>query len=151
MEVLMPDIKRQASVAWEGSLTEGQGTLSVTSGVLQDVPVSWGARTESQQPVTSPEELIAAAHSSCYAMALSHVLSQAGHKPDRLAVSSDVSAELGPDGLKIKASRLSVRGRVPGIDQATFEQLARQGEASCPVSAALRGNLEITVEAVLDR
>ena len=150
MEAPMADITRRADADWTGSLTEGRGSVSVLSGVLKGASISWRARTEAQEPVTSPEELIAAAHSSCYAMALSHVLGQAGHAPERLSVSSEVSASLSADGLKITTSKLRVRGKVAGLDQRQFEEFARQGEAGCPVSNALRGSLAITVEAVLE-
>jgi osmotically inducible protein OsmC len=146
----MPDFSRQANVSWQGGLTDGSGQLSLATGVLQNVAVTWQARTEGGVPTTSPEELIAGAHASCYAMAFSNVLAQAGHPPERLDITAEVGASLGQAGLKVTTSKLSVRGRVPGIDQARFEELARQGEASCPVSNALRGNLEITVDATLE-
>lgn len=146
----MPDFSRQANVTWQGSLTDGAGQLSLATGVLQNVAATWHARTEGGEPTTSPEELIAGAHASCYAMALSNVLTQAGHTPDRLDITAEVGASLSQAGLKVTTSKLSVRGRVPGLDQARFEELARQGEAACPVSNALRGNLEITVDATLE-
>jgi lipoyl-dependent peroxiredoxin len=145
----MPDFSREASVSWQGDLN-GRGTLGVGSEVLKDVPVSWQARTEGSEGATSPEELIAAAHASCYSMALSNVLAKAGHPPEQLDVSAEVVASLTSAGLKVTKSNLRVRGRVAGLDQAAFAELARKGEEACPVSNALRGNLEITVDATLE-
>ena len=149
----MPDIIRRADVTWEGNLTEGSGTFTTGSGVMRDVPVSWPARTDASAPggKTSPEELIAAAHASCYAMAFSNVLNRAGHPPLRLQVSSAVTFAPRPEGgFRIASSALTVRGSVPGVDQAQFAELAKQGEAGCPVSNALRGNVDITVDATLE-
>jgi lipoyl-dependent peroxiredoxin len=145
----MPDITREAEAVWDGTLTEGSGALSVATGVLRGVPVSWSARTESPEGKTSPEELIAAAHASCYAMALSNALTTGGHPPTQLRVSAAVTAVLA-DGLTVTKSALSVRGKVPGLDAAGFAEWARKGEAECPVSNALRGNVEITVDATLE-
>ncbi len=146
----MADITRRADVVWNGNLMEGAGTFSVGSGALTEQPVSWPARTEAPGGKTSPEELVAAAHASCYAMAFSHTLAEAGHPPERLEVGAVVSFVPKPaGGFSVAASALSVRGCVPGLDQAGFEDLARQGEAGCPISNALRGNVEISVSASL--
>ncbi len=144
----MSEFERSASVVWEGNLTEGNGTLDSTSGAFSGLPVSWPARVESSDGRTSPEELIAAAHATCYAMAFSNVLAGAGHPPERLEVSAVVSAELA-DGLHVRSSELTVTGRVPGLDQSEFEQHALEGERACPVSNALRGGVEIRVNAAL--
>jgi osmotically inducible protein OsmC len=149
-ESRMTDINRQAEARWKGNLTEGGGTLSLGTGILRDAAITWRARTEDGQPTTSPEELIAAAHASCYAMALSNTLSENGHSPEQLDVTSEVTASLTPDGLSVVRSALRVRGRVPGLGQAEFEELARKGEQGCPVSNALRGSLEITLDATLE-
>jgi osmotically inducible protein OsmC len=146
----MPEIKRHAEVTWNGTLAQGNGTLSSGSGVLASVPVTWAARTEAPSGVTSPEELIAAAHASCYAMAFSHALTEGGHPPTRLRVTAEVSAFLGEGGLKVTKSALTVRGAVPGLDDAAFQDWARKGEEGCPISNALRGNLEITIDAALE-
>ena len=140
--------ERRADVVWEGGLADGNGHVTSGTGALGDLPVSWPARTERPDGKTSPEELIAAAHAACYAMALSHVLGEQGTKPERLAVSATVTFD--PAKGAITSSRLEVRGRVPGIDQARFEEAARQGEQGCPVSNALRGNLEIELDARLE-
>ncbi len=144
----MAGFVRSAKVVWEGNLPEGAGTLDSGSGALAGLPVNWSARVESSDGRTSPEELIAAAHATCYAMAFSNVLAGAGHVPERLEVSAVVSAELA-DGLHVRSSELTVTGRVPGLDQSEFERHAEDAERSCPVSNALRGGVEIRVNAAL--
>ena len=141
----------RASAVWHGDLMSGDGKVSVASGAFPEQAVTWKARTERPDPKTSPEELIAAAHAACYAMAFSHTLAGAGHAPERLAV--DAVCEFAPveGGFAITRINLTVRGRVAGIDQAEFERLAEEGERGCPVSNALRNNVEITVNATLDQ
>jgi len=140
-----------ASTHWEGDLLTGSGTTSVASEAFGPVAVSWSARTEDHGGLTSPEELIAAAHASCYAMAFSGVLAGDKHPPEQLRVSSVVTfAPKAGGGFHIASSALTVRGRVPGLDQQRFEELAREGEAGCPVSNALRDNVAITVQATLE-
>jgi lipoyl-dependent peroxiredoxin len=143
---------RTASTVWEGNLPKGKGVLTLdTSGANGELPVTWVSRSEKRaEGKTSPEELIAAAHSSCFSMALSNGLSEAGHEPERLEVSSTVSFDMVDGGPKVTTSKLTVRGRVPGIDQAEFEKAAQDAGENCPVSGALRGNVEITVDAQLD-
>jgi osmotically inducible protein OsmC len=145
----MAAFERNAQVVWNGGLADGQGTVSSGSGALADLPVTWAARVESPDGRTSPEELVAAAHAACYAMAFSNTLGTAGHPPEQLDVSAVVSGELGAGGLKVLSSELTVRGRVPGLDQSEFARLAEEGERSCPISNALRGNIEIRVNATL--
>jgi osmotically inducible protein OsmC len=142
--------ERTANTVWEGNLARGNGTLSLKSGATGDLPVTWASRTERSDGKTSPEELIAAAHASCFSMALSHELSQAGHEPERLEVSSTVILDEVDGGPKVTESRLTVRGRVPGIDQAEFERLAQAAGQGCPISGALKGNLDISVDARLE-
>jgi osmotically inducible protein OsmC len=142
--------ERTANTVWEGDLARGKGTTSLNSGATGDLPVTWASRTERSDGKTSPEELIAAAHASCYSMALSHELAQAGHPPERLEVSSTVVLDEVDGGPKVTESRLTVRGRVPGIDQAEFEKAAQAAGQGCPVSGALKGNLDITVDAQLE-
>jgi lipoyl-dependent peroxiredoxin len=146
----MAGIERSARVVWNGGLARGSGTVSARSGAVEELPVTWAARTERPDGKTSPEELIAAAHAACYAMAFSNVLNEAGNPPDQLDVEAVVSAELGEEGLRVTSSVLDVTGRVPGMDAAEFERLAQEGERSCPVSNALRGNLDIQVNARLE-
>jgi lipoyl-dependent peroxiredoxin len=137
----------RATTVWEGDLVSGRGTTSVGSEVLSGVEVTWAARTERTEGTTSPEELLAAAHTSCFCMALSHELAQAGNPPERLE--ANATAAFVP-GEGVKSSRLVVRGRVPGLDQASFEQAARGASENCPISLALKGNVEISVEATLE-
>jgi osmotically inducible protein OsmC len=137
----------KATTVWEGDLPKGRGTTTVGSGALPEVEVTWPARTERTSGTTSPEELLAAAHTSCFCMALSHQLAQAGNAPERLEASTTVAFVPGEG---VKSSRFLLRGRVPGIDQAQFEEAAREASAGCPISQALKGNVEISVEARLE-
>ena len=147
----MPTAERRAEVTWDGSLTQGKGQIVKTgSGALNDLPITWASRVERSDGRTSPEELIAAAHAACYAMAFSHTLSQAGTPPEQLNVTAVCALELGAGGLKIVSMALDVHGKVPGLDQAGFEQAAHTAEQGCPVSNALRGGLTITVQATLE-
>jgi osmotically inducible protein OsmC len=136
-----------ASTVWEGDLARGRGSTSVGSGVLPEVEVTWRARTERVAGTTSPEELLAAAHTSCFCMALSNELAQAGNVPERLEASTTVTFVPGEG---VKSSHLVVRGSVPGIDQAGFEEAAETAGQHCPISQALKGNIEILVEATLE-
>jgi len=137
---------RKAEVVWEGGLTHGSGTIvSNTSGALPQLPVSWASRSEAPNGKTSPEELIAAAHAACFAMALSFELGNAGHEPERLETSATVTFQPGEG---IKSSVLTVRAVVPGIDAAEFAEIAAGAKAGCPVSQALAG-IEITLDAQL--
>jgi lipoyl-dependent peroxiredoxin len=142
----MVTAQRNAEVVWGGDLASGSGTVEPGSGAFGALPISWASRTEEPAGQTSPEELIAAAHAGCYAMALSHTLAEAGNPPQRLEVSAVTSFE---PGKGVVSSNLTVRGRVPGLDAAGFEDAAREGEQNCPVSNALRGNVEIGLHASL--
>jgi osmotically inducible protein OsmC len=132
--------KDRANAVWEGSVTEGAGRVAVASGAFPEQEITLKRRTEGGSGKTSPEELIAAAHASCYAMALSAALSRNSTPPDRLDVSAEVTLERGESGLKITKSELSVRGSVPGVDAAQFNEIAKTAEQNCPVSNALRGS-----------
>jgi osmotically inducible protein OsmC len=135
--------ERKAEVVWEGDLLHGSGTVvSNTSGALPQLPVSWPSRAEAPGGKTSPEELIAAAHAACYAMALSHELAQAGHAPERLETSATVTFQPGEG---IKGSALTVRGTVPGLSEDEFRQAAEGAKENCPVSQAL--SVPITLDA----
>ena len=139
--------ERKAEVTWHGDLMSGSGTItSVTSGVLADLAIDWRNRAEDAEGKTSPEELIAAAHAACFAMALSHGLAQAGSPPEELETSATVTFV---PGTGITASHLTVVGRVPGLDEAAFEAAAQQAKDGCPVSGALAGNVELTLDARL--
>jgi osmotically inducible protein OsmC len=144
----MANAERTATSVWEGDLAHGNGVLSLKSGAAPDLPVTWASRTERSDGKTSPEELIAAAHASCFCMALSHGLTEDGHKPDRLEVSATVTFTL-EGGPRVSSSHITVRGTVPGIDADGFAAAAQGAGENCPVSAALKGNVDITVDAQL--
>ena len=139
---------RRADVTWTGSLMEGSGTVTkTTSGAIGEQKVSWPARSEDgTSGMTSPEELIAAAHAACFSMALSGGLAKAGNAPDELRTSATVTFQPGEGITKIA---LTVEGRVPGIDEAAFEEAAQAAKANCPVSKALAAVPELTLDARL--
>jgi osmotically inducible protein OsmC len=138
---------RRAEVTWQGSLMEGSGTIvSTTSGKLGEQPVSWPNRTEDSPSATSPEELIAAAHAACFSMAFSHGLAQGGNAPEELRTSATVTFQPGEGITRIA---LTVDGRVPGLDEDGFRSAAETAKANCPVSKALAGVPEITLDARL--
>lgn len=142
---------RRAEVTWSGDLTSGKGTVSaVSSGVFKDLPVTWAARTESSDGMTSPEELVAAAHAACFAMAFSGRLGRAGSPPQRLAVWADVTFDQVDGGWKVTTSRLTVRGIVPGMSNDDFVREAEAAKDGCPISGALKGNVELSVDAALE-
>jgi osmotically inducible protein OsmC len=136
-----------ATTVWEGSLEQGRGETTTASHILDSVEVSWPRRVERTDDTTSPEELLAAAHAACYCMGLAHELDGAGHVAGRLEATAVVSFVPGEG---VKSSRLAVRGRVPGIDEAGFQQAAEAAAEGCPISGALKGNVEISVEATLE-
>ena len=137
--------QRTAEVVWEGSLLEGAGTVRmVSSGAFGEYPVTWASRAEDPQGRTSPEELMAAAHAACYAMAFSHHLAGKDMPPERLTVSATYTFV---PGTGITEVQLDVRGSVPGLSAEEFAAEAREGESKCPVSNAVRGNVEITLNA----
>jgi len=141
---------RTARTAWDGGLQDGSGEVELSSSRAGTFSVSFPRRTAEQAEATSPEELIAAAHSSCLAMQLSHEIADAGGTPHSLEVSADVT--LGPlkaGGLGISRVALTVRGEVEGLDAAGFEQAAEAAKANCPVSRALSGVEDVTLDAAL--
>jgi osmotically inducible protein OsmC len=136
-----------ASVTWNGSLFEGSGTIDrVGSGAFGGLPVTWKARTGEEGGLTTPEELIAAAHASCFSMAFSLGLANAGSAPEKLETSATVTFV---PGTGITKSALRVRGTVPGMDEAAFVEAAEDAKKNCPVSKALAAVPEITVDASL--
>ena len=142
--------KRQATATWNGDLFSGSGNVAGKSGALDNLGVTWAARTESSDAKTSPEELVAAAHASCYAMAFSNTLAGAGHAPEKLEVTSVVTFDPQADGgPRVTTAELSVTGTVPGISADQFQELAKQGEQGCPISNLIRGGAEITLDAKL--
>ena len=147
-ELDMANVDRKAHVVWEGDLMSGSGTLTEEdSGALREAPVTFASRTQSPDGKTSPEELIAAAHATCYAMALSNTLAENDTPPERLEV--DAVCTLDDQQLKITTMQLNVRGTVQGMSEGDFEDAARQAEQICPVSNALRNNLEIQLQTSL--
>jgi osmotically inducible protein OsmC len=137
---------RKAKAVWQGTGKEGQGHLSSDSGVLSSTPYSFKTRFENEKG-TNPEELIAAAHAGCFTMALAFQLQGAGFTPTELTTEAAVSLDKDGDGFKIGKSHLTLRGNVPGIDRAKFEELARIAEKNCPVSKVL--NAEISMDFTL--
>ncbi|WP_027481020.1 OsmC family protein [Deinococcus pimensis] len=145
----MANIQRKANAQWSGDLRSGSGTMSAPSGVFRDTPYSFRTRFENQ-PGTNPEELIAAAHAGCFTMAFSNVLASAGHTAESLQTEATLEMDASGGGFRIGSIVLRTRGRVPGVDQSQFQQFAEQAEQGCPVSGALRGNVNIKVEATLE-
>jgi lipoyl-dependent peroxiredoxin len=141
---------RQARAVWSGDLMSGTGTVSAgTSALFKDVPVSWSARTEAPGGKSSPEELLAAAHASCFAMALSAGLARGGTPAKRLEVSAAVTFDKVGDGWSVVSSELEVKGQVAGADAAKFAQAAEGAKENCPISRALKGNVKLTVKPTL--
>ena len=144
-------VVRHAAVVWKGNLASGSGLLdAVSSKAFEGLPVTWASRTEEADGRTSPEELLAAAHASCYSMALASDLTKAGAPPDRLSVTAEITADRVDGKLTVLLSRLEVHGSVPGIDRDRFQAIAGQAKDGCPISRALAGNVELIVEATLD-
>jgi osmotically inducible protein OsmC len=140
--------ERSATTAWDGDLPHGNGVLNGASGALSDLNVTWASRTQRSEGKTSPEELIAAAHSSCFSMALANELSSGGHDPEHLDVAAKVTLDQKDGAPTVTTSELTVTGRVPGIDQSQFETAAQAAGKNCPISRALAG-VEISVSATL--
>ena len=145
------DQTRQARATWSGSLTAGSGTVrSVTSGAIPEVPTSWKARTEESDGVTSPEELLAAAHATCFSMAFASDLSKAGFVPDRIDVTATVVFRK-LEKWTVFSSTLDVAAKVAGVESAQFHAIAEGAKDGCPISRALKGNVELAVHAKLVR
>ncbi len=135
-----------ASTVWEGGLAKGSGVTTVASGAFGPVDVTWASRTARSAGKTSPEELLAAAHAACYCMGLSHELGEAGTPPTRLEATATVEFVAGEG---VKSSHIVVTGTVDGVDQETFAAAAAAAGEGCPISGAMKGNVEITVDATL--
>ena len=141
----------EAQAHWEGGLSDGSGRITgSSSGKLAEVPVSWAARVGEDESLTTPEELLAAAHATCFSMALAHELQGRNAAPQSL----DVTARVGFDpkvggGMEVSFSELTVRGDVPGISAEAFSDAVNQASQGCPISQALKGNVEITAQAQL--
>lgn len=141
-------MKRNASAVWHGSLKEGKGTITTQSGTLKETPYTFRSRF-GEDPETNPEELIAAAHAGCFTMALSLALGEAGFTADTLSAKATLSLDQVDGGFAITTVHLELTGKVPGIDQAKFEEVANGAKAGCPVSKVL--NAKITLTATLEQ
>jgi len=142
----MASIKRHASAAWHGSGKEGTGSLTTQSATLKDTPYGFQSRFGDGKG-TNPEELIAAAHAGCFSMATAFQLSGAGHPPDSLDCEATLTMDQVPGGFQISAVHLTLKAKVPGIDNDTFQKLAGEAKGNCPVSKVL--NADITLDATL--
>ncbi len=142
---------RRADVTWQGDLMRGSGKVSASSSqAFNQAPVTWASRTESPDGRTSPEELLAAAHAACFSMAFANNLAKAGTPAERLEVTARVSFDKREAGWTVVASDLSVRGTVPGVDDQAFREAADAAKENCPISRALKGNVELSVDAALE-
>ena len=144
-------LNSRAEATWAGNLTGGSGKINAgSSQSFKELPLSWASRTEAHAGKTNPEELLAAAHASCYAMAFSNELDKVGHPPESLSVSATVTADRVDNRWTVTRSVLVVRGKVPGIDAAQFKEVAEAAKDGCPISRALQGNVELSVDATLE-
>jgi osmotically inducible protein OsmC len=142
-------VERTAKATWEGDLFDGSGQVSTESGSVSNATVKWSSRADEADENTSPEELIAAAHATCVSMALANVLAQAGTPPARLESEATSTFEKTGDGFRMTTMRLSIRGDVEGLDEEGFRRAAEEAKDNCPVSQALKGNVDVTVDAGL--
>jgi lipoyl-dependent peroxiredoxin len=140
--------EKTARATWEGDLINGSGRVSTGSGVLTDETMTWSARAEEVEG-PSPEELLAAAHATCVSMALAAGLARAGTPPARLETEATTSFDKAGEGFKLTSVRLKINGEVDGIDDDAFRAAAEEARDNCPVSQALKGNVEISVDASL--
>jgi osmotically inducible protein OsmC len=142
---------RTATVTWQGDLASGSGTVSSgSSETFRDLPVSWSSRTEQPEGRTSPEELLAAAHASCYAMAFSGNLARNGTPPEHLHIEAEVTFDKLEAGWTVVSSALTVIGRAPGSSEEAFKVAAEAAKDGCPISRALAGNVALSVDATLE-
>jgi lipoyl-dependent peroxiredoxin len=142
---------RRATATWSGDLLSGRGTVTAaTTGVFRDLPTTWASRTAEPEGVTSPEELLATAHASCFSMACSNELAKAGTPPSALSVEVAVSADKLEAGWTVLAAAITVHGTVPGATEESFRAAAEKAKDGCPISRSLKGNVELSVTATLD-
>jgi lipoyl-dependent peroxiredoxin len=135
-------IKRHGSATWQGGFRDGKGTISTESGALKDYPYGFASRFEGQRG-SNPEELIAAAHASCFTMALSLILGEAKLTAERMSTKAEVTLEQVEGGYAITTVHLTLNAKIPGADESTFEKLANQAKAGCPVSKLLKANISL--------
>ena len=141
-------MKRKGSAVWNGGLKDGKGAVSTESGALSDVGYNFAKRF-GEEKGTNPEELVAAAHASCYAMQLSGVVGEAGLVADEIRASAVVSGDASSGAFTVKSSHLSVEGKVPGASEEQFREAAQKAKEICPISRLLHGSVDITVDAKL--
>ena len=139
-------MKTTGSASWSGGIKDGRGTISTHSGALKDYPYGFASRFEGQAG-SNPEELIGAAHASCFTMALSLMLGEAGLTAEKMETTSEVTLEKEGDGFTVKSSHLTLKATIPGADEAKFHELAEAAKANCPISKLLKA--EITLDAKL--
>ena len=142
-------VERKANATWKGDLLGGSGQVSTESDAVSNATVKWSSRADEADENTSPEELIAAAHATCVSMALANVLTQAGTPPSKLETEATGTFDKTPDGFRLTTMRLSIRGQVDGLDEEGFRSAAEDAKQNCPVSQALKGNVDVTVDAAL--
>lgn len=142
---------RQATATWSGDLASGRGTVTAaTTGIFRDQPTTWASRTGEPEGVTSPEELLATAHASCFSMAFSNNLAKAGTPPTRVEVEVSISADKLDAGWTVTNADIVVRGSAPGATAESFAEAADGAKDGCPISRALKGNVAISVQATLE-
>jgi osmotically inducible protein OsmC len=142
-------VERTATATWEGDLMGGSGKVSTESAAVQDATVKWSSRAEQADENTSPEELIAAAHATCISMALANVLAQGGTAPTRLDTEATATFDKTDAGFRMTTMQITIRGQVDGLDEDGFRRAAEDAKENCPVSQALKGNVEVSVDAAL--
>jgi osmotically inducible protein OsmC len=142
-------VERTANAEWQGDLLSGSGKVSTKSGVIRDATVRWSSRAEAADENTSPEELIAAAHATCISMALAGALAKAGTPPQSLETEATATFDKVGEGFRMTTMRITIRGQVEGLDEEGFRQAAEQAKENCPVSQALKGNVDVSLDAAL--
>jgi osmotically inducible protein OsmC len=142
-------VERKAKATWEGDLMGGSGEVSTESAAVRNARVEWSSRAEQADENTSPEELIAAAHATCVLMALANVLAQADTPPAKLESEATATFDKTGDGFRMTTMRIAIRGQVEGLDEEEFRRAAEDAKENCPVSQALKGNVDVTVDAAL--
>jgi osmotically inducible protein OsmC len=142
-------VERTANVEWQGDLVSGSGKVSTQSGVVRDATVKWSSRAEQADQNTSPEELIAAAHATCISMALAGGLARAGNPPQKLETEATATFDKVGEGFRMTTMRITIRGQVDGLDEDGFLQAAENAKENCPVSQALKGNVDVSLDAAL--
>jgi osmotically inducible protein OsmC len=147
----MMAVERSAKATWEGDLMEGSGEVSTESGVVSNAKVTWSARAVEADENTSPEELIAAAHATCVSMALANGLAQAGTPAKRIESEAKATFDQKDGGFRLTTMQLSIRGEVEGLDEEGFRRAAEEAAENCPVSQALKGNVEVSLDASVGR